>query len=128
MQQSPKQSTENKKNSISHLNLSSDLQMNSSLANAIQSLSSSNTNRGNEEDSTNFDSFGLSMEEINVLYSPTCEFTPAEFNLHLHSNEGTYQHAGFINRKRKMFCVLLMFFFFRKFVCTSTNCVLIAFT
>jgi len=93
MQLSQRQSTENKKN-ISHLNLSTVPHINSNLADTLQSLSSSIPTRGNEENSTNFDSYGLSMEEINVLYSPTCEFTPAEFNLQLQTNDGNYLNAG----------------------------------
>jgi hypothetical protein len=74
-----------KKKPVVNLNLQTDPTITHNVVPAINSLESS-SNQNNMQgidgiDPNGFDGYGLSLDELNLLYSPTFDISPSEFNM-----------------------------------------------
>ena len=74
-----------KKKPVVNLNLQTDPTVTQNVVPAINSLESS-SNQNNMQgidgiDPNGFDGYGLSLDELNLLYSPTFDISPSEFNM-----------------------------------------------
>ena len=74
-----------KKKPVVNLNLQTDPTITHNVVPATNSLESS-SNQNNMQgidgiDPNGFDGYGLSLDELNLLYSPTFDISPSEFNM-----------------------------------------------
>lgn len=87
------QQTQKKKPAV-NLNLQTDASITQNVVPAMNSLelicNASNMQGIDGIDPNGFDGYGLSLDELNLLYSPTFEISPSEFNL----NNGTQSNVN----------------------------------